>query len=309
MTTNNKELIGQSMPLPSESNGPPMEYFFVPKESLFDPRKEQRIKWWRTAPEKVITYRSGIVKDNDGNFLYRYEGGSRLLIGDETKGEAIQVMDKCEIPWAEATVNRAFEELGSKSGQVDVLERGFGMGLTAKRVIENLVPRGGSYTVIELNEGDADHARRVWKPTQERSLRGIGRGRGMRSTQLNIAIEIVEGEAYEETRKLAEAGKKFDLIISDTYPLTEDEQGMNDLQDLDTLKHCLEPNGIFTFFAYFPESTEDVAYKQINIITRHFRDYTVSRVSVNPPPDYKYLQTTTGPVRSLPVIICKNPIL
>lgn len=281
---------------------------FVAKESLFDPRKE-RIDWWRNAPEKVIEYEGNNATDKDGS-TYWYEPGSRLLIGDPEKGEAIQVMDSCETPWAFATVNRAFEELVSKSGQVDVLERGFGMGITARRVIQNLVPRGGSYTVVELNGQNAAYAKREWRPKQISALSNMASG--MPGTKPNIAIEIIEGEAYEETAKLAEAERKFDIIISDTFPLTEDEQGMNDLQDLDVLKRCLKTGGVFAFFAYFPGSAGalELVRKQGEMIAKHFGHYEVSPARISPPSDYKYLHTDTGdPVRSLPVVICKNPIL
>ena len=275
----------------------------VAKESLYDPRKE-RILWWRGAPQKVIEYEGNNAVDKDGN-TYWYGPGLRLLIGDPEKGDAIEVMDSCETPWAVATVDKAFEELRSKSGKLNVLGRGFGLGITARKVIQNLIPRGGSYTVIELNKENATYAKRDWRPKQISALASMASG--MPATKPNIDIDIIEGEAYEETAKLAAAGRKFDLVISDTFPLTEEEIGINDLQDLDVVKHCLEPNGIFTFFVYFPGSTDEMAHKQAAMVTRHFINYSGSRASITPPPDYKYLQTDTGPIRSLPVVICKNP--
>lgn len=283
------------------------ESLFVAKEPLCDLRKE-RILWWRKAPEKVENYGSGITADKDSN-SYSYVSGTRLLIGDPQKGEAIQVMDSCETPWAFATVDRAFAELSRKSGPVEVLERGFGMGITARRVIQNLVPRGGSYGVIELNMENATYAKRDWRAKQISALANMASG--MPGTKPNIAIEIIEGEAYEETARLAEEGKKFDIIISDTFPLTKDEQGMNDLQDLDVLKRCLKTGGIFTFFAYFPGSAGvlDLVRKQGEMIEKHFEHYEVGPARINPPPDYKYLHTDNGdPVRTLPVVVCKNPI-
>ena len=287
--------------LDPHSNGE-KQSLLVAKESLYDPRKE-RIEWWRSASEGIMEYEGNNATDKDGN-TYWYGPGLRLLIGDPEKGEAIEVVDSCETPWAVATVDRAFEELRLKSGELRVLERGFGMGIIARKVIQNLIPRGGSYTVIELNRKNAEYAM-SWRGKEKIGLTNIAVG--MPATKPNIAIEIIEGEAYEETAKLAESGRKFDIIISDTYPLTEDEQGMNDLQDLDVLKRCLEPNGVFTFFVYFPGSPDEMAYKQAAMVTRHFANYSGSRVNVNPPPDYKYLQTATGPIRSLPVVICKNP--
>ena len=305
-TKERKERIGENGPSfglqPNREGG----NLFVAKESLYDPRKE-RIEWWRSAPEKVIDYESGFAKDKDGS-SYWYAPGSTLLIGDPEKEEAIQVMDSCETPWAFATVNRAFEELGSKSGQVDVLERGFGMGITARRVIQNLVPRGGSYTGIELNIKNAAYAKREWRTKQISALANMASG--MPDTKPNITIEIIEGEAYEETEKLAAEGQKFDIIISDTFPLIKEEQGINDLQDLDVLKRCLKTGGVFTFFAYFPESDGALVLvrKQGEMIDKHFENYAVTQARISPPPYYKYLHTDTGdPVRTLPVVVCKDP--
>lgn len=280
---------------------------FVAKEALYDPRKE-RIEWWRKASERPEKYFGGEGIDKDGN-PYEYPAGTRLIIGRGK--ETYQVMDSCETPWAFATVDMVFKELGSKSGEVDILERGFGMGITARRVIQNLVARGGSYTIIELNEQNAAYARE-WKRSQEYSLTRMTHG--MQDTKPNISIDIIDGEAYEETARLLEAERKFDIIISDTFPLTEDEQGINDLQDLDVLKRCLKPGGVFSFFAYYPGSAGalELVKKQGEMIARHFdpRGVIISQARINPPPDYKYLHTDTGdPVRILPVIVCVKPIL
>lgn len=266
-------------------------HFSGPKEQP-DPRKEL-VLWWKNAPEKVIKYEKGSEP-------YEYPAGARLMIGDE--GEEKQVMDTCETPWAFATVDMAFAEL--PSGPVEVFERGFGMGLTARRVIQNLITRGGKYTVVELNKGNADYARK-WIERQKSAL--LSMASGLPGTKPDIAISLIEGEAYEETAKLAQEGGKFDIIISDTFPLSKAEQGINDLQDLATLKRCLNPGGIFTFFAYFPNSTGGMMRNQRDIINAHFGSYTVTEVPVNPPPSYEYLQTKDGPVRTLPIVICRNP--
>jgi len=283
----------------------------INREPLSNPRQE-RIEWWINAPEKIIKYEAGDVRDQNGNIIYTYERGSRLLIGDEEKGEAIEVMDTCETPWADLTVRRAFEELGKIDHPVKVLERGFGMGRTATRVIDQLVANyGGSYTVIELNKADAAYANGEWKSDQEGGIQQRSRSRGEPTNGSKVSIRVIEGEAYQETAKLAKQGEKFDIIISDTFPLTKAEEGTNDLGDLETLIHCLNPTGVFTFFAYFPGSTGNMNHEQLSKVVGNFRHYDGgSQAIVNPPPDYKYLNLEgTGPVRSLPVVICKNPIL
>lgn len=273
------------------------------REYLPSPR-EELVLWWKNAPEQIISYERGTVTDPTGNIIYEFPEGSTLLIGDNAKGKAKQVMDTCETPWAFAAVDKAFVELAQKSGPLNVLERGFGMGLTARRVIQNLITRGGEYTIIELNKENANYAKE-WIRKQKSALSSMASG--LPDTKPDINISIMEGEAYEETARLAEKGRKFDIIISDTFPLNEDEHGVNDLQDLATLKDCLEPGGVFTFFAYFPGSTGGVMKNQKDMINEHFASYTVTEITVNPPPDYKYLQTETGPVRILPIVICKIP--
>lgn len=276
------------------------------KESHTNGERKKLVLKWRDASEEVIDYNEGEVKDKNGNLLYRYDKGHRLLIGEK------QVMDSCEKPWAFATVDRAFREFQQNPNTskplkpLRVLERGFGMGITARRVIHNLITRGGEYVVIELNRKNAEFARK-WKKDQTSGL--VRMSRDLENTKPEISITILEGDAYEVTAELAEKGEKFDIIISDTFPLSEEEHGVNDLKDLETLKYCLASDGVFTFFAYFPGSTGGIVKKQENMITKNFETYNLDTVEVSPPPEYIYLQSESGPVRRLPVIVCKNPIL
>jgi SAM-dependent methyltransferase len=266
--------------------------------SSVDKKRKELVISWANAPEEVQDYEAGEITEKGND--YNYPKGHRLIIGGE------QVMDSCETPWAFETVNKAFNEFPQDSGPLSVLERGFGMGITARRVIQRLITLGGEYKVIELNKGNANYARE-WIKKQKIALTNLASS--LPGTKPDIDISIIEGDAYEETAKLAEKGEKFDIIISDTYPLSEDEQGINDLRDLDTLKRCLKPNGVFTFFAYFPGSAGGVVKKQENMITPHFKDYSVSSVEITPPPDYEYLRSDAGPVKRLTVVICKKPIL
>lgn len=273
----------------------------------FRPDKERNrlVMEWKNAPERVIDYDKGSAIDNDGN-PYDYPSGHRLLIGDPAKGEVNQVMDTCETPWAFATVDKTFEGFPQNSGRIDMLDRGLGMGITLRRAIQNLITRGGSYTAMELNKEIADYGRKLINRTK---IALANMANGLPGTKPDINISLIEGDSYEETAKLANEGRKFDIIISDTFPLNEEEKGINDLKDLNTLKKCLNPNGVFTFFAYFPGSTGGVVKKQENMITPHFREYSVCSVEVNPPPGYKYLQGEHGGIRRLAVVVCKNPII
>jgi hypothetical protein len=266
--------------------------------------RKKHVLAWKEAPERVMEYAGGTATDNVGN-AYEYQPGHRLLIGNSVNGGEKQVMDSCETPWAFATVDMAFAAFKEKPSPLKILERGFGMGITARRIMQSLMTRGGEYSIIELNKENAIYAK-GWIKKQKAAL--VNMASGLPGTKPDIDISIIEGEAYEETERLAKEGEKYDIIISDTFPLSEAEQGINDLKDLDTLKRCLKPDGVFAFFAYFPGSSGGVVKKQENMITPHFRDYSVSSVEVAPPPDYKYLQGEDGPVRRLAVVICKNPI-
>lgn len=227
-----------------------------------------------------------------------------------------EVMDSCQWPWAESTVDDAFAvllrpfPLASKTN-VQILERGFGMGLVASRIMQKLGIVGGEYTCIELNEQIAQYADTTWRNeqdqrTRDRTLSIMG---GDNLDVPYIPINIVRGDAFEETVRLAEAGKKFDIIVSDTYPLSEEEKSVNDLLDIEQLIRCLRPEGIFVFFGFHTGSNGgELNYKQTNLISKRFRAISTRMVKVAPPPDYKYFNPPSGPVRELPVILCAQPM-
>lgn len=272
------------------------------------PRAEL-IEEWRTAPERLRGYPAGVYKTSDGSVLYNYTQGTRLWILDQ------EVMDTCQLPWAHSTADRAFATLGDKEN-VRVLERGFGMGLVATRVVvDHLGVRGGEYTCIELNEEDANYADNNWRRKQIEELQRRSRARtssvrGLKQGEVvdNVIInDVIRGDSFEETAKLAEQGRKFDIIISDTYPLSREERSVNDLLDLNQLVKCLEPDGVFAFFGYHTGSDGTMNAIQRSMIDRYFRNVNTTHVNVNPPPEYKYFNPPSGPVRRLPVIICTQP--
>lgn len=276
-----------------------------------EPRpRAELVAEWRKAPEELLKYPAGSVTDPQGNILYTYSRGTRLIILDQ------EVMDTCQLPWARATVNRAFAALGGKE-DVKVLERGFGMGLVATAVIlDHLSIRGGEYTCIELNEEDANYADTTWRKEQNEELqrrvkarvRSI-RGRIGQTTEEPTVIinDVLRGDAFEETAKLAATGVKFDLIISDTFPLSEEERSVNDLLDLGQLVQCLNPEGVFAFFGFHTGSEGTMNSRQRNIIDTYFVNVSTTYVRVYPPKEYKYFNPASGPVMSLPVIICTKP--
>lgn len=261
------------------------------------------VEKWRHAPQGIWKYPADNAVDGDG-IEYVYPAGVRLWIGDEE-----EVMDSCQKPWAEETVRRAFEALGDKKN-VRVLERGFGLGLIATEAMDYLRDVGGEYTVIELNRKVAQYAETDWRKKQTTISKAKATSEmGGKFTGLDVGIEVIEGDAFEETRRLAEEGKKFNIIISDTFPLSKDERSVNDLLDLETVIKCLDPNGVFAFFGYHAGSKGGMNERQRSLIEKYFNDVHRTKVTVNPPKHYRYFQTPNGPLRELPVIICKDPRL
>lgn len=297
----------ERLPKNPGSNGGERD-LFVGGEPLFDPREQ-----WANAPERLLRYKGGKVFDESGNVLYEYPPGNERFDGSRLLILSNEVMDSCQRPWAQETVRAAFaalDERGRKQN-VDILERGFGMGIVAGEFMDELRKRRGTYTVIELNKQVTEFARTSWVRRQRQMDRtraaselGGGTYNGSR-----VEINIIHGDAYEQTKILAEQGKKFDIIASDTYPLTDKERAINDLEDLETLIKCLKTDGVFTFFGYFKGWQGGLNSNQRDKIDKFFRETHVTHVSIDPPPDYQYMQTPIGPIRLLPVVICKNPIL
>lgn len=287
----------------------PPDVFSLPEgEGEFVVKKEpdNPIEDWRNAEATIVDYDAGYVRP-EGEPGYRYEAGRRLVIKNEL------VMDTCEGPWGQAVVDAAFNHEAisklDRTKTLKVLERGAGLNIAGTRIIDQLIGRGsGEYHVIELNEEVANMAE-AWKQDMEEAIRKKGREQGLR---YNIKIIIHRGEARAVTQELAEKGEKFNIIISDTYPLDESETGVNDVEDIETLKQMLyRENGVFAFFSYFPgieAESEDghVAARQLGRIRPHFGEIKVSDAGVKPPQDYSYLFNDGKPVRSLPVVVCSK---
>lgn len=271
------------------------------RETKLLSRKELQRRWKEASYGDVVRYNAGYNTDQNGE-VYRHERGARLVILGEN------VMDTCESPWADATVDLAFSEL-RKRADIEILERGFGMGLVATEAVRHLSGRGGNYSVIELNDDVADYAEGEWKKKQELHYRGLRQSTlgGEKRKPAEVGITIIRGDAVEQTQVLANEGRKFDIIISDTYPLTEDEQGFNDINDLETVVRCLNPDGVFAFFGYHPGSEEDLDQAQWSLVRHHFGTIHIDQAYVLPPKSYKYLNAPNGAVTILPVIICTNP--
>lgn len=275
------------------------------------------IEEWRHADARVIEYEAGTMPRTHGSRAYKYDAGKRLLITTPSGGEH-QVMDTCEAPWAVATVDAAFAadsitRLESKH-KMRVFERGAGLGIAGSKVINHLMQRGsGEYHVAELNT-HIIQATYAWKEKMENFIAGVSENTGIK---YDINIVIHEGDAREVTADLVKDAerndkKRFNIVISDTFPIHPDETGVNDIADLDEVtKLMFKKEGVFAFFAYFPgmetgPEGSHMAARQLALLRPRFSKIATSDVEVMPAKGYDYLFTESGPVRSLPVVICEG---
>lgn len=273
---------------------------FKKTEHLF----QETIEQWKTTIPELIDYKGGLVHLLDGR-VYRYRSGRRLIINGE------QVMDTCEAPWAQATVDGLFflesKEHPNKSRKLRVLERGAGLNISGTRIIQKMIERGGGeYHVIELNEGIYEETLK-WRERQLDYLNDMRRHTGL---YIPLTIKVHFGEAREVSRRLMEDERlKFDIILSDTYPLEPQEEGINDVIDIDILRKGLRRKGLFGFFTYKPgETFLDNIFNAEMLVGKYFRTILSSTSYVNPPLDYTYLVDKEGvPIRKLPVLIGYDP--
>lgn len=278
-----------------------------------------RVEAWKKEPIHIIDYPGGVTQDGRS-----YPEGRRLLISGE------QVMDTCETPWCKTAIEDVFEGIkvipanlykGLENPNffnppLRVLERGHGLGISGRFIIQKLISLGwaSTYTIVELNHMVANYARN-WQESLELGLKALSYG--LVNTLPNIEMRIVEKDAYEATEEFIENGEQFDIIFSDTYPLTEAESGANDIGDIDRLKKCLSPNGRLAYFGldldsshfdpYTYERTGGIIGNYKMFINNHFKETRWHSVGVIPPPDYLYLHKDGIPIRNLPAITCIGP--
>lgn len=163
----------------------------------------------------------------------------------------------------------------------------------------------GEYVGVELNKEVFDFAQ-TWKNEVEAGFQSYS------PAEPDIKISIRQGDGRVVAQQLAEERKsrgKFDIIISDTYPIKQDEKGINDLKNLDVLTTCLSSRGVFAFFPFFPESDDPnhFTHEQRRLIAPYFQIVRTSDANINPPKKYKYLWHGSEPVRKLPVAVAIGP--
>lgn len=301
--------------------------------------ERELVERWKKAPHQVIPYKEGVVELPDGT-SYSYRDGRRLLVipggmkvVEDGKvvldkndipivkgGKVEQVMDTCEFNQAEETVRLAFEAVqADRKRGLRVLEFGIGLRIAANRFIEQFTGRNidGLYVGVDLNEGVYNDAVQWQKGKEEELERKKKEG----ETSAEIHIRLIRGEAGKVARDLLkeigdDESQKFDIIYSDTFPLSPDEAGINDWKHIEVLKKLLAKGGAFSFFPFTPgkvAQTEEglagiVTGEQINLINAHFEKPLPGRAKVLPPREYKYLWRGGKPVLWLPVMVCQDPI-
>ncbi|RJQ80606.1 class I SAM-dependent methyltransferase [Amycolatopsis panacis] len=161
----------------------------------------------------------------------------------------------------------------------DVLELGFGMGISATAILAEGVR---SYTVIEANSHVAERAR-AWaaeRPDQ--------------------TITIVEGRWQDRIDELGQ----FDGIFFDTYPTSEEEALAHNVEDTFYAEHFLpagarhlRPGGVLT---YYTNEIDSLSREHQRIVLRHFTSVEIGVVEgLLPPEDCTYWWATSMAVVAL----------
>lgn len=155
--------------------------------------------------------------------------------------------------------------MGAARSRGDVLEVGFGMGISATFLLEAGVR---SYTVIECNDAVVEEYER-WR------RRFPGRD-----------IRLVKGRWQDVTDRLT----TYDGILFDTYPLSQDEYLRH---DVDGVTHSLaseffpvgaaklRPGGVMT---YYTNEIDTLSRGHQRMLLRHFDAFEVSVIRGLTPP-------------------------
>lgn len=176
--------------------------------------------------------------------------------------EGQQVMQDWEEPLMKAMAEIVTESKG------DVVEVGFGMGLSASYIQEGC-PR--SHAIIECNH-DVIKAFTEWK-----------------SKYPGRDIRLLQGRWQEVVEGLQE----YDGVFFDTYPTSEEEFEQSVINSINFAEafipaaaKLLRPGGVFT---YYTNEIDSFSRRHQRLLLRHFSSFTLSIVrSLVPPEDCHY---------------------
>lgn len=178
-----------------------------------------------------------------------------------------QVMQAWEHPYMAKLAEIAGEARG------DVLEIGFGMGISASAIQDREVR---SHTIIECH------------PDVQRRFAEWRAGYGDR------AIELIEGKWQDRLDGLG----RFDAVLFDAYPLNEREWTEHYVNDVTYARHFFEAaarhlrkDGVFT---YYSNEVDSMGRAHQRALFDWFEEITVSVVhGLEPPEDCHYWQTSS----------------
>ncbi len=185
----------------------------------------------------------------------------KLIIGNT------EVMCDWERPLMEAMARAVTENHG------DVLEVGFGMGISATYIQEFGVK---SHTIIEFNNEVFEACKRWQEKYPDRDIR------------------LIHGKWQDAIEKL---DRKFDGIFYDIAPTSDEEETKNLIEnvaaDADPFfpwaSSCLKDGGIFT---YYTQEIDSLSRRHQRLLLQHFSSFSVSLVKgMNPPEDCEYWYT------------------
>lgn len=190
-------------------------------------------------------------KTSDG-----YYDGSQLIIQGQ------QVMQDWEHPLMKAMAQVVTESHG------DVLELGFGMGISATYIQEFGVR---SYTVVEANNTVAEHFEK-WK-----------------SGYPGRDIKMIRGRWHDVVDQLG----TYDGVFFDTVPTFEDEY-LREVIDNSVMAedifpiaaNCLREGGVFTWYT---NEVDTFSRRHQRLVLKYFSSFSLSVVKpLNPPEDCHY---------------------
>lgn len=245
-------------------------------EISVEPRGDQFTKFPSTFQKEWLLGRAiGEFADDlehlDGLSGHLVAGVERPSIDDRweesaaTQNEAELVIQGQQVmqSWERPLMQRL--ALAAARGGGDVLEVGFGMGISASFILEAGVR---SYTVIECNDGVISTFER-WRQRYPQT-----------------EIRLVRGRWQDVADQLG----NYDGILFDTYPLSQDEYIRNEVQGR-AYSHAgeffplaaakLKPGGIFT---YFTCEIDSLSRGHQRLLLRHFDSFQVSVVRDLVPP-------------------------
>ena len=195
----------------------------------------------------------------------RVEIGSDLFHSDPGPSQSELVLDGHQVmqDWQRPLMRELARAV--TEGHGDILEIGFGMGLSASYIQEQAVR---SHIIIEANEKVVQAARRWRERHSERRIQIV-------HAKWQQVIEELEG---------------FDGILFDTYPMTENEFRSYVLRDVTFAEHffpfaaqLLRPGGAFT---YYSNEIDSLSRRHQRSLLKHFSSFRVDVVrNLKPPVD------------------------